>query len=118
MINKAGDCEDNAILFASLLASIGIKPVIIITPGHAFAGYENKEGKLVPIETTSLDFDTALASGIRNMKENQNNLRIIELDWKNNPQVILPVNQDLKLPTITKDIGKCVFSIVIGLHFD
>lgn len=110
LLNKAGDCEDNAVLYASLMAAVGMEPVIILTPGHAFAGYINKEGELVPVETTSLDFDTALASGINNVKQNQNNMQIIKLNWANNPQVILPVKQDLKLPSITKNIGKCGIS--------
>jgi len=107
LTNKAGDCEDNAVLYASLLAAIGMEPVIILTPSHAFAGYIDKEGELTPIETTSLDFDTALYSGRRNIEENQNAVQIIELDWWNNPQVILPVKQELKLPSITKQIGEC-----------
>ena len=107
LINKAGDCEDNAVLYASLLGAVGIEPVIFLTPRHAFAGYKNIEGKLVPIETTSLDFDTALASGKFNIEKNKDNLEIIELDWQSNPQVILPVNKDLKLPSITKNIGEC-----------
>lgn len=107
LINKAGDCEDNAVLYASLLAAVGMEPVIILTPGHAFSGYINKDGKLVPIETTSLDFDTASISGLNEVKQNQGNIEIIHLDWADNPQVILPVNHDLKLPSITKEIGEC-----------
>ena len=110
LLNKAGDCEDNAVLYASLMAAVGMEPVIILTPGHAFAGYINREDELVPVETTSLDFDTALASGINNVKQNQDNMEIIKLDWTNNPQVILPVKQDLKLPSITKNIGECGIS--------
>ncbi|MAE42387.1 hypothetical protein CMO93_01335 [Candidatus Woesearchaeota archaeon] len=107
LLNKAGDCEDNAILYASLLAAVGMEPVIILTPSHAFAGYINKDGKIVPIETTSLDYDTALASGLNNVNRNKDKMQIIKLEWNNNPQVILPLKQNLKLPSITKNIGEC-----------
>lgn len=107
LVNTAGDCEDNAILYSSLLSAIGLEPVIYLTPTHAFAGYKDKEGNLVPIETTSLDFDEALERGRINVNKNKNNLRIIRLNWRNNPQVILPVNGNLKIPSITKNIGEC-----------
>ena len=114
LTNKAGDCEDNAVLYASLLAAIGMEPVIILTPRHAFAGYINKNGELVPIETTSLDFDTALNYGINNINQNKENMQIIKLDWINNPQVILPIKEDLKLPSITKQIGACGLSFTFS----
>lgn len=114
LTNKAGDCEDNAVLYASLLAAIGMEPVIILTPRHAFAGYINKEGTLIPIETTSLDFDTALSSGINNINQNKENTQIIKLDWQNNPQVILPLKQNLQLPSITKSIGECGLSFTLS----
>ena len=41
---------------------------------------------------------------------NQNNMQVIELDWQNNPQVIVSTDKDLKLPSITKNIGKCGIS--------
>lgn len=108
--NRGGDCEDNAVLYASLLAAIGMEPVFFLTPGHAFAGYKNKEGQYVPIETTSLDFDTALAAGINNLQQNQGNYQVIELNWGKNPQVILPTSGNLQLPSITKNIGECKVS--------
>ena len=108
--NKAGDCEDNAVLYASLLSAIGMEPVIFLTPGHAFAGYINKDGVYVPIETTSLDYDTALALGINNVNQNKENTQIVKLDWNNNPQVILPVDTNIKLPSISKNIGECGIS--------
>jgi tetratricopeptide (TPR) repeat protein len=34
--NKAGDCDDLTVLYASLLESIGVKTAIITIPGHVF----------------------------------------------------------------------------------
>ena len=33
-----GDCEDQSILFVSLLESIGFDTILIIIPGHCYAG--------------------------------------------------------------------------------
>lgn len=39
---KAGNCIDLVILFASLMEGLGIAPLILIMPGHAFLGWGNK----------------------------------------------------------------------------
>jgi hypothetical protein len=36
---RLGTCLDTTILFAAILEHIGINPVIVIIPGHAFIGY-------------------------------------------------------------------------------
>jgi hypothetical protein len=37
--NQQANCIDGAVLFASALYKIGIDPVLVILPGHAFVGY-------------------------------------------------------------------------------
>jgi hypothetical protein len=36
---KLGTCLDTAVLFASLIERIGLYPILILVPGHAFVGY-------------------------------------------------------------------------------
>ena len=72
--DRLGTCLDTATLMAALLENIGLRPVVVIIPGHAFAGYWRKEdastgetvipvveamnfvqsGELVVFETTTL----------------------------------------------------------------
>ncbi len=62
-------CIEGAILFATLLEAIGLKPVIVRIPGHAFVGWElapaDKGGdvKVTFLETTAVrdaDFEQAM----------------------------------------------------------
>lgn len=39
---KAGNCIDLVVLFASLMEGLGIRPLILLMPGHAFLGWGNK----------------------------------------------------------------------------
>lgn len=50
-------CLEGTILFATLLESIGIKPLVVVVPGHAFVGWhttaaDGTGGKPVFLETT------------------------------------------------------------------
>lgn len=109
LTNKGGDCEDEAILYASLLESIGINSVIILVPGHAFSGFTDKEGYLVPIETTASDFDSALQSGLNTYNFYKSNATVVypSQQWTNYPQVVLPETSQIAMPYITKQIGQC-----------
>lgn len=109
LTNKGGDCEDNAILYASLLESVGVNSVIVLIPGHAFSGFVNKEGQVVPIETTANDFDSALTSGNYTYIQHQSDRTVVypSREWINYPQVVLPETTQLAMPYITKQIGSC-----------
>lgn len=90
-----GTCLDTATLMAALLENIGLRPVVVIVPGHAFAGYWRSEesltgepvipvreamnfvqsGELVVFETTTLcggehsaSFEIALRVGASNLE--------------------------------------------------
>lgn len=39
LTEKLGTCLDTAILFSSLMERVGLYPVIVLIPGHAFVGY-------------------------------------------------------------------------------
>jgi hypothetical protein len=61
----AANCIDGTVLMASALEAIGINPIIIIIPGHAFLGWRDDPGSSVVefVETTligSTDFETAV----------------------------------------------------------
>nr|WP_321498092.1 transglutaminase-like domain-containing protein [uncultured Methanolobus sp.] len=51
---KAGDCDDLAVLYASLLESVGIETELIHIPGHVFVAYEYSSGNWRKIETTMI----------------------------------------------------------------
>jgi len=98
--NKGGDCEDNAILFASLLEAVGIESFVVLVPGHAYAGYVNKEGEKVFVETTSSQFNYFSDDG------SEKEIIYPSNQWSNYPQVILPETTELNMPAITKQITK------------
>jgi hypothetical protein len=60
------NCLDGTVLFASLLELIGIKPLLVLVPGHAFVGWhtERDSDQYEFLETTMIgtgDFDQAQA---------------------------------------------------------
>ena len=59
---KGGNCIDGSVLFASCFEAIGLEPIIVIVPGHAFVGVRAwiDSDRYFFIETTmvsSFDFD-------------------------------------------------------------
>ncbi|MEX1118135.1 MAG: hypothetical protein WEB60_05005 [Terrimicrobiaceae bacterium] len=70
------NCIDGTVMMASLFMKIGLNPVIITVPGHAFVGvYKSTASELeflVPIETTVIGnsgFDHAVKLGRESMEE-------------------------------------------------
>lgn len=68
LAHKTANCLDGTVLFASLLLRIGLQPVIVLVPGHAFLGWrtwpDNQEYEF--LETTKLgtaNFADALVAG-------------------------------------------------------
>lgn len=51
------NCIDGTAVFASLLRKIGIEPIIVVVPGHAFLGFytDSQNSKPVFLETTMLN---------------------------------------------------------------
>jgi len=114
--NKAGDCDDNAVLYASLLESIGLKSFLVLVPGHIFSGYISSDNYAIPIETTALTFDTALSSGASQYDRYKDTKKIIfpTSVWYQYPQVNLPEKTELIMPSITKQIGDCKLSFTLS----
>ncbi|MBE7495310.1 MAG: FHA domain-containing protein [Verrucomicrobiaceae bacterium] len=53
--SSQANCVDGSVIFASILRQIGIEPVLVLVPGHMFAGFYLKEGdpgSLAFLETT------------------------------------------------------------------
>jgi hypothetical protein len=65
----SANCIDGAVLYASALENIGMHPYIVITPTHAFVGYEtmpDEESSVRFLETTmtgSAPFEDAVEAG-------------------------------------------------------
>jgi hypothetical protein len=68
-------CLEGTILFATMLEAIGLRPIIVLVPGHAFVGWhttraDGKKGGVEPLflETTSVgnaDFETAVTTAMK-----------------------------------------------------
>jgi len=76
--NGGGNCIDGTLLFASLLELIGVRPAIVVVPGHAFVavasapgGPGDPPGTLWPLETTMVggeaSFWEALQVGVQDI---------------------------------------------------
>ncbi len=70
------NCIDGTVIFASLFKKIGLNPVIITVPGHAFVGVyltsDNRVEGLLPIETTvvgSADVNQSITIAKGNMQK-------------------------------------------------
>lgn len=65
--DRAGTCLDTAIFFASAASSQGLKPYVIMMPGHAFPVIALPSGQIIPIESTALNnkvsFEEAIQAG-------------------------------------------------------
>lgn len=61
-------CLEGTLTFATLMEAIGIKPIVVLVPGHAFIGWhtvdkDGTKGEPLFVETTMVgnyDFETAL----------------------------------------------------------
>ena len=104
---RNGDCEDLAVLYASLLESIGMKSVLIGIPGHLFAGYIDSKGYLVPVETTSSDFDRALSIGLGEYKNNKEKSILKPSEYRRTySEVLYGEKESIPLPDVDKKILK------------
>lgn len=68
LAHKTANCLDSTVLFASLLLRVGLQPVIVLVPGHAFLGWRtwHDSPDYEFLETTKLgtaSFADAMAAG-------------------------------------------------------
>jgi hypothetical protein len=78
LATSQANCVDGTVILAALFMKIGLNPVIITVPGHAFVGVYKSTSKerefLVPIETTVLatsSFDRAVEIATAAIEENE-----------------------------------------------
>ena len=83
---KSGNCADGAILFASLFENLGMEPVIITIPGHAFVAVKDAAGShtFIPIETTMLGstatYEEAATEATNEYAQNKNNANFYDIN--------------------------------------
>jgi hypothetical protein len=74
----SANCIDGAVLMASAIENIGLNPVIILIPGHAFVGWSTwgKDGLLDAVETTMIgnsDYATARNFALETIQKEREN---------------------------------------------
>ena len=52
--DKSGTCIELAALYCSMAHSVGLKPYMVLIPGHAFSLIRLPSGNLLPVETTGV----------------------------------------------------------------
>jgi Sel1 repeat len=87
--DKSGTCIELAALYCSMAHSVGLKPYIVLIPGHAFALIRLPSGNLLPVETTgvgggkthgSTPFDGVVQSAGETYKKAAAEGRVLEID--------------------------------------
>jgi len=117
---KNGDCEDLAILYSSLLESIGIKTAILVVPGHAFMGYfpNSSSKEIIPVETTAKDFDEALNLGkeiySRYLRTPGLKAAVSSEERGEYAEVLFSDEPVIPMPDISKQAGECRLSFSIS----
>jgi hypothetical protein len=74
---RSGTCIDLAILYATMLNSVNIKPYLVSMDGHCFPMARLPSGKLLPVEATgvgdgyekSMNFEQAVKSAVKTWKK-------------------------------------------------
>lgn len=71
--SSVANCIDGAVLFASLVESADMNPVVVLVPGHAFVGWETWEssGRYEYLETTMIGSSSFEEAWQRGMDEFQ-----------------------------------------------
>lgn len=107
--SQQANCADGSILFASIFKNIGLRPCLIVAPGHMYCGiiYNNK---ILPIETTLIgtgrSLKDAILTGMKNLEKRQENLEAVDIVEKN-----YGLNYDIKNNILDNfriiDISQC-----------
>jgi hypothetical protein len=72
--NHAGTCIDLAILWGSTCEAVGLRPVLVVIPGHCFPAVYLPEGQLIAIEATGIgkcNFDKAFELGNKELADSR-----------------------------------------------
>ncbi len=110
--NHAGTCIDLAILWASTCEAVGLKPVLIVIPGHCFPAVYLPEGQLVAIEATGVgkcNFEKALEIGNEELQRARQGESI---------QVDVMAQRKAGVPSLDLPTASPTFLTDMGYHFD
>lgn len=84
---KTGNCIDGTLLFAAAFEALGMRPVLVLVPGHALVAVRSwsNEDTLIPLETTMVgsgSFDGAWQQGTQTVINAQTSgtAELLELD--------------------------------------
>ncbi len=92
--DRSGTCIDLAMLYASAVHAIGLKPALALVPGHAFPIVRLPSGRPVAIETTMVGggaregalapqpFENALATGDQIAQQAAAQGQLVEVDFQ------------------------------------
>ncbi len=74
LADRAANCIDGGMLFASVMESLQLEPVVVFVPGHAYMGVRQAPGStlLWPVETTMLGNAPFLSALLQGIGEYQN----------------------------------------------
>lgn len=87
--DKSGTCIELAALYCSMAHSVGLKPYMVLIPGHAFSLIRLPSGNLLPVENTGIGggkrggaapFDKVVASATETYKKAAEEGRVLEID--------------------------------------
>jgi hypothetical protein len=74
--NRAGTCVDLAVLYASACEAVGLRPVLVVIPGHCFPACYLPSGQLVAVESTAAgkySFEEAFKYGLKELEDARQN---------------------------------------------
>lgn len=85
---RSGTCIDLAILYAAMLHSVDIEPLLASIPGHVFPVAVSPSGQFIAVESTgvggggtnSMNFEEALEVGQKELNEYMENGRLVFTD--------------------------------------
>lgn len=84
LTDKAANCVDGSMLFASLVEAIQLEPVVVYVSGHAFMGVRQSPGNALvwPVETTMLGTNTFTDAFNERISEYNTDMHLADLDIK------------------------------------
>nr|WP_321468049.1 hypothetical protein [uncultured Desulfobulbus sp.] len=87
--DKSGTCIELAALYCAMAHAVGLKPYMVLIPGHAFSLIQLPSGNFLPVENTGIGggkrggaapFDKVVASATETYKKAAEKGRILEID--------------------------------------
>jgi len=106
---RGGDCDDLAILYASLLEAVGIETRLILYSDHLALGYIVSSNNIVPIESTMIEnvnsYETAKETAGKKYTADKKNLISPRAQWAEGvKQLSLANPPTLNLPNISQPL--------------